>query len=173
MCTKNKIEEKIKKALNEFCSNDRDKLLLEYGANERSITHRFAVCLAGQFPEYDIDCEYNRMLIDETDFSEFLKKQICLSFKKVESSDDKGITVYPDIIIHKRDSKESNLLVIECKTTKNSTFSAKDYDYKKLNAYMNDPNLGYSFSAFIEFPVGGSSKTKFSFGVKEKEEEWC
>ncbi len=43
-----------------FALWEKDRHLLKYDASERSITHRLAVHLEGLFPEYDVDCEYNR-----------------------------------------------------------------------------------------------------------------
>src|SRR5271165_7265202 len=37
-----------------------DAYLLQVDANERSITHRLALYLTPHFPDWDIDCEYNR-----------------------------------------------------------------------------------------------------------------
>ncbi len=77
---------------------EQDSFLLENGANERSVSHKFAECLQKQFPDWNVDCEYNRK-------GEKTKK-MC---------DGKRRRIYPDIIIHKR-GKEKNLLVIEMKT---------------------------------------------------------
>ncbi len=39
---------------------EKDKALLAVSANERSITHKLAEYLQTAFPEYNVDCEYNR-----------------------------------------------------------------------------------------------------------------
>jgi hypothetical protein len=69
-----------------------DSHLLEVGANERSITHRFAVYLERFFPEYHVDCEYNRNGIEA--------KRLKVFKKKIDSDDEDGVTVFPDIIVH-------------------------------------------------------------------------
>ncbi len=53
--------------------------------------------------------------------------------------------VYPDIIVYKRNTDE-NLIEIEVKMAwKNHK---KDYDYKKINEYMNQ--LGFTYGLYIE-----------------------
>lgn len=39
---------------------ERDRHLLTVKANERSITHKLAIYLEPLFPDWDVDCEYNR-----------------------------------------------------------------------------------------------------------------
>ncbi len=61
--TNNKeILEKIKNGYRKFLKND--SYLLQVDANERSITHRFAIYLEDEFPDYNVDCEYNRECAD-------------------------------------------------------------------------------------------------------------
>ena len=38
-----------------------DRELLDVDANERSITHKLAEHLQREFPEWHVDCEYNRV----------------------------------------------------------------------------------------------------------------
>jgi hypothetical protein len=38
----------------------RDEYLLRHDVSERSITHKLGFYLQGFFPEWDVDCEYNR-----------------------------------------------------------------------------------------------------------------
>ena len=56
------VLEKIKNAYRKFLKND--FYLLEFDANERSITPRFAIYLEDEFPDYNVDCEYNRECAD-------------------------------------------------------------------------------------------------------------
>ena len=37
-----------------------DRYLLDADASERSLSHRLAVHMIDRFPNYEIDCEYNR-----------------------------------------------------------------------------------------------------------------
>ena len=56
------VLEKIKNAYRKLLKND--SCLLAVDANERSITHRFAIYLEDEFPDYNVDCEYNRECAD-------------------------------------------------------------------------------------------------------------
>lgn len=117
----------------------KDAHLFEVDANERSITHKFAEYLQQLFQDWNVDCEYNR--------NGFEAKKL-ETFKKVVDSDDtNAVSVYPDIIIHHRGTKD-NLLIIEAKKT---SFSGEDFDIKKLKAYKDD--LGYRFAFKITLPT--------------------
>ena len=62
--TNNKeISEKIKNAYRKFLKND--SYLLKVGANERSITHRLAIYLEDEFPDYNVDCDYNKKKVSK------------------------------------------------------------------------------------------------------------
>jgi len=135
----NPIGEKVLQALEKFI--ERDVLLLEIDANERSLTHRVAIYLQELFQDMDVDCEYNR---DEHD-----PKELFLPGGDGDTYDTDAQTVYPDIIVHKRKTND-NLLVIEFKKTSSRIDDSKDF--KKLNEYVNQ--LNYKYALFIEFEVG-------------------
>lgn len=158
------IRDKVQKAFREFLK--RDVHLLKVKANERSITHRFATYVQDQFPRFNVDCEYNR--------KEFEPKRLD-SFRKSVSSDDvKGVTVFPDVIVHLRGTT-NNHLVIEAKLSSNhhecGNSDACRCDCCKLRAYKTD--LGYAHAFYIVFPVedelAGFSDAKLSDYVKEIE----
>lgn len=115
---------------------ERDIHLLEINANERSISHRFAIYLEPYFAEWDVDCEYNR---NHDDIKRLRLEQ------RIPSDDDlDAVTVFPDIIVHRR-STDENLLVIEMKK---STSSEDDgYDLKKLSAFKKE--LSYKYAVFM------------------------
>src|SRR4030042_3754738 len=69
---KEEIEYKIKIALGILFKND--SFLLEKDVNERSISHKLAEYLQEQFPDYDVDCEYNWQTDDYEERSH--KKQV-------------------------------------------------------------------------------------------------
>lgn len=129
------VIEKIKNAYLKLLKNDSH--LLKVDANERSITHRFAIYLEDEFPDYNVDCEYNRN-------GSIPKKIKVIS---VNSDDINGVSAYPDIIIHHRGTKD-NFIVIEAKKT---TTNNNNNDEEKLKAYKND--LKYRYAFFVEFPV--------------------
>jgi hypothetical protein len=88
-----------------------DQYLLVNDVNERSITHKLADYLQREFPDTNVDCEYNKNH-DDT-------KRLRLPPKTDIRSDDLDAhTVFPDIIVHKRNTDE-NLLVIEVKKSTN------------------------------------------------------
>src|SRR6266404_6219135 len=130
---------------------DFDKRLLELDAHERSICFRFAVYLAEQFPEFDVDCEYNRNHAEEnyqkrvrsTELIELVRRQ------RPRLGDEDGLMILPDVIVHIRD-KPMNLLVVEAKKT--SSQIPEDKDLLKLQALKKE--LGYRFACFIKFDVG-------------------
>jgi hypothetical protein len=131
------IIDKIIRAYKMLLANDAQLFVAD--ANERSITHRFAIYLQEGFAEYDVDCEYNRNGLEAKKLE---------SFKKTaESDDENAVTVYPDIIVHHRGTRD-NLIVIEAKKTSNKNGDDSD----KLEAYKSD--LGYRFAFYVKFPVG-------------------
>lgn len=119
---------------------EQDAHLLEVDANERSITHKLAEYLQHRFPDWHIDCEYNR--------NGDLPKKLAMTVESIHTDDAEGKTVYPDIVVHHRGSTE-NLLVIEAKK---STTSSSGRDADKLEAYKSEH--GYRFAFAIVFPVG-------------------
>jgi hypothetical protein len=145
---------KIKNAYRKLLRNDSH--LLEVDANERSITHRFAIYLEDEFPDYNVDCEYNR---NDTDIKKIKKidttdKNInieLISKQYISATDAKGntVSVYPDIIIHRRGTNDGNFIAIEAKKT---TTNNNNNDEDKLRAYKND-FLKYRHAFFVEFPV--------------------
>jgi hypothetical protein len=113
-----------------------DSYLLESDVNERSITHRLATYLQSQFPDWHVDCEYNRNHDDV--------KRLELAERQTTDVSLVAVTVYPDIIVHRRDTDE-NLLVIEMKKSTNRESS--EYDIQKLTAFKRE--LGYTFAVFV------------------------
>lgn len=113
----------------------KDKYLLEVDASKRSITHRLGLHLQGLFKGWDVDCEYNR----------HWQNTKSLSRNESTSGKKKG-SVFPDIIVHKRGSEGSNLLVVEAKKTHN--IRDKEQDLRKLRLYKKE--LKYQYAAFLE-----------------------
>ena len=126
-------------ALDKFLN--KDLFLLEIDANERSITHRIAMYIQDEFPEWDVDCEYNR--------DEHKPKELNLPGGEPDSYDVDAQTVYPDIIVHKRGS-HTNHIVIEFKKTSSRIGAHKDFI--KLAEYRRQ--LHYEYALFIELAVG-------------------
>lgn len=139
------VKTQIVKAFLEVVAHD--KHLLKVDASERSITHRFAVYIERKFPGFDVDCEFNRTGIDP--------KRLVGFKRRVDSDVPKAVTVFPDVIVHKRNTP-TNHIVIEAKTTSNhETCRAPKHckcDLCKLKAYKSE--LGYAYAFYVIFPVG-------------------
>lgn len=116
---------------------ERDAYILETDANERAISHRLAIYLEQHFPDWNVDCEYNRNHDDP--------KRLKVPRQDVPNDDTQARTVFPDIIIHKRDTDE-NLVVIEIKKT--TSQEPDDFDLRKLNAFKEQ--LGYKYAVFVK-----------------------
>ena len=88
---------------------DRERDLLVVDANERSLTHKLAEHLQAAFSDWNVDCEYNRL-------GNKVKR---LPHPRPSTTDDtEGRTIFPDIIVHRRQMNE-NLLAVEVKKTTN------------------------------------------------------
>ena len=101
---------------------------------ERTIVFRFAhylQCLmdqSGRFSEYVIDCEYNR------------------NGSHVKSLPNGFPRTFPDLIIHKRNSNDFNLLVIEFKPWWENNSDRILNDVKKLSGFTSfRPMFDYRF----------------------------
>ena len=120
---------------------DEDAELFAVDINERSITHRLAVHLIPLFPEWDVDCEYNRNGHDP--------KRLSFDVQTVETDDVNAKTVYPDVIVHKRGT-DHNLLVVEAKKANNA--EGTDCDIRKLKSFVGE--LGYQYAAAVVIDTG-------------------
>lgn len=151
------IIKKIYASYHSLLVNDRH--LLDVDASERSLTHKLGQYLQSEFDGWDVDCEYNRDLHEvksvypwEEKVEEILheidnlpegRRKNALLYKL-----ENGLSVFPDIIIHHRGTKD-NLAVFE---VKKSTFVGADDDRDKLRAYLND--LSYQYAFKITLPTG-------------------
>ena len=141
------VKEKILRAYRRVLSNDVH--LLRADANERSITHRFAIYLEQEFPEFNVDCEYNRKGLEV--------KRLPSFGIDPRTTEQLGINLYPDIIVHHRGT-DDNLVAIEAKPSSKNAPCKKpqqrecECDRCKLRAYKAD--LGYQHTFYVVFPVG-------------------
>src|SRR5262245_34727921 len=94
--------------------------------------------------EWAVDCEFNRDGVDP-------KK---LGHLDIYPSDEdtEAKTVFPDVIVHKRGTKE-NYLVLEFK--KSSSTVAKQVDVQKLQGYKKQ--LGYAYALFVKVGTDGQA----------------
>jgi len=136
---------KVCKALAWFFQEDTD--LLDHDVNERSITHKIAEHLQKEYERlgYKVDCEYNREGHNVKRLNSLGIKSPCCS-----ADDTDAVTVYPDIIVHKR-GKRDNLLVIEVKKTNHC--GTNKFDIKKLKAFTSDKQFRYKLGLFLVVDV--------------------
>lgn len=133
------IAEKVFAAIDDLFRHD--AVLFEVDANERSISHCLARYLKLRFPDWDVDCEYNR--------DGHVPKRLLLAQPAVDAADTDGARVFPDIIVHHR-TRADNLLVIELK--KSTSKVSDEADHAKLRAFRGE--LGYRHALFIRFASG-------------------
>lgn len=111
--------------------------MIEVDASERSITHHLANCVAGEFPEWDVDVEYNR---DRYDIKRAGKGR-----------------VFPDIVVHRRGCRD-NLLAIEVKKSRAPERDTES-DRNKLREFTSPNGLAYRFGAHVVLNVRGKIST--------------
>lgn len=139
------VQKKVKCSIDKL--RDYDRFLLKENVNERSITHKLAEYLQQDFKNLDVDCEYNRMLNGNSNDP----KRMIFPIKSIKTDDTEAKTVFPDIIIHDRDSKDENLLVIEVKKKFRNRINT-DFDIQKLKTFTST-QFNYSFGLHIIFYV--------------------
>ena len=154
MLTEDEIKATLRKAIRTLY--ERDRHLLSVDANERAITHRLAVYLEQLFAGWDVDCEYNRVGADPKRIDDFEDHLRGVNTNEDPARDTHGKTVFPDIIVHMRDTLD-NLLVVEAK--KQSSRIPDDIDRMKIRMYMESAHLQYRFGALVRLPVGDGELT--------------
>jgi hypothetical protein len=110
--------------------------LLDLDVTERALSHYFAIYIMGQVDaSYNVDVEYNRHHDDP--------KRLNLTPRTASDCELQATTVFPDIIVHKRNSDDHNLLVLEVKKLGGDL----QYDRTKLEAFRRE--LGYRHAAHV------------------------
>lgn len=113
-----------------FTRDDIDLLIA--GVQERALMFRYALHVDRLFPEWAVDCEYNR------DGTEIKRLQYGGTTHRIA----------PDIVVHQRFEK-NNLLVIEAKIDGN--MAELEVDEKRLLGFHGDTRYLYRFSVMLEF----------------------
>jgi hypothetical protein len=111
----------LEAALARMVAEDSD--LIDRDPAERSLTHCLALYLQLLIPGWPVDCEYNRDV--------HAPQCIMVAAPSVKADDSDAVTTLPDIVLHRRGSK--NLLVIEAR--KASSRTSNSFDQLKLEAY--------------------------------------
>lgn len=135
------VKRSISTALCSLYGDDGD--LLSVDASERSITHKLAEHLQNEFPDFHVDCEYNRWGTDT--------KRLSFSLGSTRPDSIEARTVFPDIIVHRRRTND-NLLVIE---VKKATSHEDTKDDKKLRAFTGNIAHRYRFGLFLKLGERG------------------
>ena len=93
MCSDERIAEGLDRALARLLSQDAH--MLPRKTSERAVTGRLAMYLQAEFPDHEVDVEYNR-------HGEKPKRA-------------KRALIVPDIVVHKRGNDHRNVLALEVK----------------------------------------------------------
>lgn len=141
------IDKRVKIALEQLRVND--NYLLKNDLHEQSITHRLAIYIEHTFGKtHDVDCEYNKNSEDLIGRKRVFNN-ISQEIQHILISEE-GRDIKPDIVIHKRGTNDSNLLVIEVKKSTNP--ESLELDYAKLKCYTIEDEqnmLNYDYGVFI------------------------
>ncbi len=131
------FQQKVINAVNRFMENDHT--LLNLKVYEPAISHRIAVYLEQEFSSADLnfDCEYNK-------------------HKHSSKMIPNGKNIRPDILVHKRDSNDKNLLALEIKKYRRWK---PDEDKLKILTDQNG-EFKYALGVFVYFP---SNKPKMEW----------
>lgn len=115
-----------------------DSALFELNVAERALSHRLAHFMTLspiiELP-LTVDCEYNRHFEDP--------KRLNLPPRMTRDREIRATTVFPDILVHERNTDERNLVVLELKKPGEDI----GYDELKLRAFREE--LGYQHTAHV------------------------
>jgi hypothetical protein len=119
----------------------RETFLLEKDAGERALTHRLAVYLEGEFPGFAVDCDYDRL---------GERTRLLPRGSIVSTEDHLGKSVYPDIVVHRREIPD-HLLAVELRKAANH--QPIEHDRHKLRA-LTDPQLWFAYRIGLLLTLG-------------------
>lgn len=115
-----------------------DAALLALDITERSLSHQLAHYMALSKiirPPLAVDCEYNRHFGDP--------KRLKLPHRRALDREIRATSVFPDILVHERNTDTNNLVVLELKKPGGDI----SYDELKLRAFREE--LGYVHAAHV------------------------
>jgi hypothetical protein len=136
--------DKVVSAIHEFYA--RETFLLDKDAGERALTHRLAVQFEKQFPGWEVDCEYDRLG----------ERTLRLPHGSIVSTDDHlAKSIYPDIVVHRREVP-NNLLAVEVR--KSTNHQPLGHDQHKLRA-LTDPHLWFAYWIGVLLTLGKKQVT--------------
>lgn len=138
-----KLENVIRQSCNDLLNEQPMLFQQKADINERTISGELSSKIRDHITEFHTNCEYNRMTDDN---GVQIPKRINLDPNHPNPS-----RVFPDIIIHRQDDGNHNLLVIEIKMCwKNSK---REKDFEKLRLYIEQ--LKYEFGLYLELGQKG------------------
>jgi len=132
------IRNKINLILNKFIRND--LTLLSNDLHEVTVSHKIGEYIQMEFPEWHVDCEYNRNL-------SHIKELWESNFR-------------PDIVVHIRNTRK-NLLVVEVKKA-TSKPEEIDADRKRVQELTIAESFLYQFGLVIILPDNKETKELIS-----------
>ena len=159
----------FEKAKEKFLKDEKE--IIRIDINERTLSARLMFHLQTlllseiyqeSYKEYSVDCEYNR----RKEIVKILPKE----YRELEKKDKQ---IYPDIILHQRNS-EKNLMIIEMKKTYSLDEGGKNENrdrLKFLTSLRKENKYKYLLGVYFEvnkFP----DKCKIEFFVKEKKYDY-
>jgi hypothetical protein len=136
--------EKLVAALKEFYA--REAFLFEQDLGERTLTHRLAVQVERQFPDFEVDCDFDRLG----------PRTLKLPHGSIVSTDDHlGKSIYPDIVVHQR-RVPKNHIALEVRKAPNH--QPLEHDRHKLRA-LTDPHIWFAYWIGVLVVLGKNSVT--------------
>jgi hypothetical protein len=152
--TEGLMHERVDRAVRHFLNKDRTLLVTD--TSERALTARLASYLQTEYPDWHVDCEYNRATKPVS--GKHNEKQLAFWLGGIEkftlAHEIPMSNIFPDIIVHMRESCY-NFLVIEVKkrsATDRGFEQKKAGDIAKLKAIRTQ--LGYQYAAFLSLSTG-------------------
>ena len=138
------------------CVLSKDRNLFNFEVNERTVTQRLALYLENEFASLNsklrADCEYNRMWAESCEGEiNLTKKYPKLKEQLLSIEDTNGVTVFPDIIVHLRESKLANVLVIEAKRNSPQKPMPENDRIKLFEFTRENGSFRYLWGAFLDF----------------------
>ena len=123
-----------------------DSALLALDVTERSLSYRLAHYMALSEivrPPLTVDCEYNRHFGDP--------KRLKLPPRKALDREIRATTVFPDILVHERNTDANNLVVLELKKPGEDIA----YDELKLRAFREELNYLHTAHVILGYAADG------------------
>lgn len=151
--------------------------ILERGLNELNLTGHLTKYLTPLFEGLTVDPEYNGDRLKENDRKAIDIARSRMANIGIKLNERNNYQLTPDVIIHERNTNESNLVVIEAKKD-SSPQKKKDFDLLKLE-HMTIDYLGnhynYRLGVAIVFGTknnaGNVELTYFQNGIRMEREK--